>query len=263
MTAPDGQKFLFEAGYSNFAWGFQYSGIYVTTAGEVYSYSYQGPVTATSTVAAAHPAMSEDEVAARYLPAKLLTTVAPDELRAKLAKTTDTETGALLRISSCADAGQSNYLVWRYDSTSKLYDPVVLGADGDISIRNTVAAADEVIDWLAGLSTHGRSCQPGPLAVCTGGSGCTAATCTNGMLSTCDGKCTGPDRCQSVASCSACASYEACVLDGASAAHCSAAFCAQNTPLGCDCAGAQLCAGGAAWCKGTLAAGFHCEKPSK
>ncbi len=263
---PPAQKLLFEAGYQNYAWGFTYDGIYVNAAGEVWSYSHPQtatPAPAPTDVPWPHAGMTETEITTKYASnAKLLTTLSKDQVLAMYKLVSLAETGMLIRQNSCADAGSRLYVAWRYDATTSTYSPVQLGMTGDTTARNTVPAAAQLVSWLSSVGSLSTDfCAP-PAAVACVGSGCKPATCPNTwQTAACDGTCVAPTQCESVAGCAACGSSTACLVDAAGAAHCSQAPACSSGVLSCACGGDAICAGGAAWCRGTSAAGFRCERP--
>jgi hypothetical protein len=263
---PTGQRLLFEAGYENYAWGFTYSGVYVNADGEVWSYELPQSTTPTPSPAPdvwPHADMTEAEITAKYASnPKLVTRLSKESVLAMYKLVSLAETGALVRQSSCADAGSRMYVAWRYDAATAKYSPVQLGMSGDTTARNTVPAAGQLVDWLASVgSLPNDFCTPGPAIACAG-SACKPTTCAHAWETpACDGTCVSPIRCETVSGCGVCGDGAACLIDAAGGAHCSQAQGCSSGASSCDCGGDSICAGGKAWCRGTSATGFRCERP--
>jgi hypothetical protein len=115
QPAPQ-QKYVFEAGFVNQAWGFTYSGVYVTSDGAVYSYSYSGPDTSATIPVDPRPGMTEAEVSAKYASnPTFLTTVDTTSLQHAFALVDAAQSGMLLGTFSCADYGERTYVAWLFD----------------------------------------------------------------------------------------------------------------------------------------------------
>lgn len=261
---PVGQKLLFEAGYQNYAWGFTFSGVYVNAAGEVWSYEYpqSGPSTPPP-LPSLHAGMTEAEITGKYASnPKLVATLSKDAVLAMYKLVSLAETGMMLRQSSCADAGERVFVAWRYDAASNTYSPVQLGASGDNTARNTVAAGGQLVDWLAQVgSLPNDFCNPPALVACAG-SACKPASCPNAWQTpACDGSCVDPTRCATVGRCDLCRSSTSCLVDADGGDHCSYVPGCSSGAVGCECGGDAICAGGKAWCRGASATGFRCERP--
>lgn len=252
---PAGQRVVFEADYQNWAWGYACGGVYVTADGTLHSFDCSG--TATVDGPRRRPGMTEADLLASYGKDTVIGKVPVALLVEKFGLVSSAERGALTMESMCADAGTRTYRAFRFDPATKAYAPITLGADGDLAMRNTEPSGETLVDWLAALAGTGRdSCSPTKGVACVG---CASTGCDKSWLTrACDGSCVMPSRCESVSSCAACGSGQACVLDGAGRAHCSSATCSPTT---CECAGDSLCAGGKSWCKGSAAGGFRCEQP--
>jgi hypothetical protein len=251
VTPAAGQQYVFEVTYFFMHWGPALEGIFVTADGTVYAYDYFADA---SDAGAPYPGFDPlsppgpvpaSELAARYgASPRQIGTIAPEDLQARLASVADAQAGVLLQSIPCRDAGEATFLAWVYDTTNATYSPVILGVDGDVAMRNTAGAAVALVDWL------------GPLYVTAGGRW---ATWT--------------DDCRleatelgAVSDCGECPADNACIADCAGGYHCQKFWfeveCPSGSdPLSCACLGAQVCAAGSAWCRGTPTTGLTCEAP--
>lgn len=256
-----GQKLLFEAGYVNYAWGFTFSGIYVTAEGDVFRYEYPATGGPEPELPRLRAGMTEEEISRKYAyNRERIGKVDARELAAMYALVTQAEEGALLHTSNCADAGDRTYVAFRYDAASKTYAPVILGGDGDRAIESTAPAGKTLSEWLAKISGDRHdSCAPMPRIACTG---CAVKACSKSWeVAACDGSCTSPMRCADVSSCAACGTFSTCILDASSRAHCSSLSACHGAGVTCECGGDEICAGGKAWCRGSASTGFRCQRP--
>jgi hypothetical protein len=146
---------------------------------------------------------------------------------------------------------------------------VRLGTDGDQSVLNTHAKAQDLVNWLASLAGFDRqnSCHYRGDANCVqldcgdSGAACAYASLVHASNLGCNGACVAPEQCPGAADCSGCGSTQVCVT-GATGPLCTYAYCSTDTrEVTCACSGDQLCAGGSAWCRGSKAEGFSCQAP--
>jgi hypothetical protein len=231
-TLPAGQKYLFEIHRTNFAWGRVHYDYFITADGNVYR--AEQPDAGTTAISGYSHDMTEEQITAHHGSAvALVTTVAPDVLRAKLDLISYARQGELLTVAGCADYGTVDYFGFNYTPGTGRYDAIPLGTDGDRSRQNTAPEAQALVDWLVGsvLATK-RQCT-------------FSETC--GAFTSCK-----------VADCSACAGFKmACIVDKLNQAYCGPLGTC-STDLTCACLGDSVCAGGASLCTGTAASGFSC-----
>ncbi|MBN1606700.1 MAG: hypothetical protein JW940_08700 [Polyangiaceae bacterium] len=247
LEPAEGQRLLFERAHSNFAWGPQHvqsNGRFVTADGNVYEYST--PVQEDGTfgdLLRRKDRMTEQQVSAKYGSSpELVATVSESELLAMFALVAEARTGALFEAYCGNDAGVDEYVAWLYDPSTSLYGPVLVGAEGDTCVVNSNPAAATIMDWLCTL---------------TGGMRCGYAHGT-----------------RDVPSCDGCTDSDICVMMPDGKSHCSSAGCPPencqatfscgtipNAEATCDCAGAEICSGGRAWCKQLGQEEFTCEAP--
>jgi hypothetical protein len=275
-----GQHILFELAYSNFAMDHQSQGLYVTADGSVYKYStpvqedgYFGDLLLRK------DQMTEEEVTAKYGSApELQTTVPESELLAMFALVAEARTGELF-VKYCGnDGGVGEDVAWLYDPSTSLYSPVLLGTGGDTCLGNSNPAADTIMNWLCTLS-GGTDCTS------LGNADCAGATCSGdpptclganrpSVVDGCWDTCVPNTWCKEAPSCDDCTEYQVCVITPDGKSHCSDAGCRyENCPstfscgtredieVTCDCAGAEICSGGRAWCKQLDTRKFSCKAP--
>jgi hypothetical protein len=269
-TVPVGQKFLFEAHYTNYAWGSVNRGYYITADGNVYTSDRFAAATIDGGLIGgdySHDMTEEQIVAHHGTGATLTTTIAPDALRAKVALIGAARQGELVDMSLCRDFGRVVYVGFDYAPATGRYDAILLGADGDTATLNTAPEAQGLVDWLAGVgrpdAVSVRSCAYLPFR-CSGQPCADAGTCRPDLVpaamagSVCLNECSVASNCDSVASCSVCAAVkQSCVVDKQNRAHCGP-FGTCGADLSCACVGDAVCAGGVKLCSGTASTGFSC-----
>jgi hypothetical protein len=239
-----GQRLLFERARSNFAWGTQSNGRFVTADGDVYEYSTSLQDDGTfGDLLRREDRMTEQQVSAKYGPSPVLVeTISESELLTMFALVAEARTGALFEAYCGADGGMDEYVAWLYDPSTLLYSPVLIGAEGDTCVVNSNPAAATLMDWLC--------------------------TLTGGM------RCGHVYGIEEVPSCDDCTDSDICVMTPDGKSRCSSGGCrpeicqatfncpADNTvEATCDCAGAEICSGGRAWCKQLGREEFTCEAP--
>jgi hypothetical protein len=145
------QRFVCERSYTNFAWGYQHSGIYVDREGVVYQFNVR---------VAGYPKLphgpdrTESEMENKYGPdTKVLRTVSASELRAMYELIPAAAKGPLSkRVSAGADRGASVSACYLFDPGSNRYREVELEVVGDWTYRNLAPEARKLAAWLASLA---------------------------------------------------------------------------------------------------------------
>jgi hypothetical protein len=275
-TPSPGQQYLFEASYVNFGRSATINGVYVNSEGKVYQYDYypsQSPDAGRPNTEYTQE-MTESDVSGKYgTSPELVTTIDRDTLLANYANVGAARAGALVGRKQCSDYGYVRYVAWVYDADAAVYTPVQLGANGDLAMRNTRPEAAQLMAWLDSLDGSsdppecGYSSSPCSETVCPG-----AAACRSGFVpmrsgeGSCSDDCGLPTNCTSVPDCSACtAGQDVCILDTQLGKRCSdlheTARAEWTADLSCDSAGEGICAGGKAYCRGSVAEGFSCLPP--
>jgi len=145
---PQGQAFLFEVSYVNYAWGFAASGFHLDREGDVWRYTLEAPWPGADA-----SSFTEEQLLEKYDAGRaLLTQVEADRLRRMFALVDDAERGPLTDpVHRCADAGTVEFIAWMYDSATARYKPVPLRQEGDWARDNRSAAARELVRWLKEL----------------------------------------------------------------------------------------------------------------
>jgi hypothetical protein len=283
LEPAPGQRILFELAYSNFAWGPRSEGMFITADGNVYDYvtPEQGDGYFGDLLLRKDP-MTEEEVTAKYGPSpELVGTVPESELLATYALVAEAR-GASLFVRGCSeDGGVAENVAWLYDPSTALYSPVLLGTTGDTCVASTSAAADTIMDWLCRINT-GSDCAD---VLVTDMVDCDGATCSDeppscpasqrpSVVDGCWGDCVPNTWCKQARSCDDCTEYQVCIVTPDGKSHCSDTGCRyENCPstfacgiredidVTCDCAGAEICAGGAQWCHQLEPSNFSCTAP--
>jgi hypothetical protein len=133
------QRFICERSYTNFAWGYAHTGIYVDRDGGVYRFSVRSatlPRTAGS-------ARTEPEMRAKYGPdAVRVRTVPRAELLANFRLIAAAAKGEYSpRVAGGADRGATVSSCYLFDGADGRYREVVLDAQGDWQYRNLSSEA--------------------------------------------------------------------------------------------------------------------------
>ena len=274
---PFEQEILFEVAYSNFAWGTQSTGWYLTREGALYR--YDTGLDDVGDLLRRSETMTYEAVTAKYGAApELVGSVDTAELFAMHARLAEARRGALVASASCLDAGESEAVGWLYEEAGSTYSPVLLGVSGDITVENTAPAAAELLAWLLPLvGAESPLCGPTVLVDCLPPL-CEALppTCPSGAVPSvtddCWADCVAVTSCREVSSCNMCSPPSRCIEDGDGTKRCSYVECTYpdcstayscggtDEEVTCACAASRLCAGGSAFCQGSEAEGFRCAE---
>ena len=151
------QRFICERSYTNFATGYQHSGIYVDRDGGVYRFDVQIPGYPRLPQG---PDLTEAEMENQYgAERKLLRTVAAGELQAMFQLIPGAAKGQLSKkVSAGADRGAWVSSCYLFDSAGKRYREVELDVVGDWTYRNLAPEAQRLAAWLTTLErlSHDR-----------------------------------------------------------------------------------------------------------
>lgn len=145
------QSILFEVSHVNHAWGYQLSGFYIDSAGQVFSFNYgedDDPW---------HPEypymLTEAELMDKYSHnSTLVKIVDPNnvtEMRALIAGAAE---GILTPAQhEMCDYGTTSYIGYQYSDQQRLYFPVTLYLYGDWFVENQSSEAGTLVKWLGSL----------------------------------------------------------------------------------------------------------------
>jgi hypothetical protein len=150
-TSEISQRFVCERSYTNFAWGYQHSGIFVDREGRVYRFSDRTDVLRRPPQ---RPDLTEAEMDQNYgAERQLVRTVSSDELLAMYRLIPAAAKGHhSKRVSAGADRGASVSACYVFDAAEKRYRKVELAVAGDWEYRNLAPEAQELAVWLASLA---------------------------------------------------------------------------------------------------------------
>ena len=151
-TAPNEivQRFVCERSYTNFAWGYQHSGIYVDREGGVYRFPVENRVRPRPLQ---HANPTEAEMEAKYgQSVALIGRVPADALLAMFRLIPAAAKGGHSeRVSASRDRGAFVSACYLFDAAEKRYREVELDVKGDWEYRNLAPEAETLTKWLASL----------------------------------------------------------------------------------------------------------------
>lgn len=257
LPHPD-QKILFEVTFESLGWGYESNGYYVMADGSVMAWFAKRPPSEPAANHLPRSRMTFEELTRRHEGRAALSSTLPQgEVLARFAAVPSAATGALVWSSQCFDTGTRMFVGYTYEPQSMLYQRVVLAQDGDMTLRNDVAAARELTTWLAGVGSLSRFCEASNVSCdAEGTSSCKRAKCRGRLVSDCQGNCVNPSWCAYVSSCSQC--IGTCVYDKYDRPMCTDVDISTDG-LECEELGDKLCAGGKKHCRKREARVFSCE----
>jgi hypothetical protein len=151
-TAPNEivQRFVCERSYTNFAWGYQHSGIYVDREGGVYRFPAEQRVRLRPPQQAN---LTEAEMEAKFGESvALIGRVPADELLAMFRLIPAAAKGGYSeRVSASRDRGAFVSACYVFDAAGKRHREVELDVKGDWEYRNLAPEAETLTKWLAAL----------------------------------------------------------------------------------------------------------------
>ena len=141
---------LFAKYYINWAWGFDFKGITVDSAGQVQAFVYDDTTRMPDFDRAA---LTAEQLNVLYQPGrKLVTTVAADKLQQMVELIPHAAVGSMSeRVNEGNDMGTEAWVAYQMDSQTGLFKEIDLKDKGDWSSHNLATAAVELVDWLSGL----------------------------------------------------------------------------------------------------------------
>lgn len=146
------QKFLFEKRYVNFAWSYQYAGIYIDGNGGIYSYAYrQGDK---PHISPSGNLYTEQELEDKYNHNKKRIGEIKLEILAEKFKLIESASkgGYSEPISRGADQGTNSVVCYTYDAATGRYREVTLITKGDMNYENLSESARVLTKWLESLN---------------------------------------------------------------------------------------------------------------
>jgi len=143
-----GQKYLFESGYVNFAWGYRMTGVAVDSLGHVIAYDHS--------FAQWHPAdagsLTCSELDEKYAVAETLAVIDRAVLQEKAALIAGAAAGPWSeRVHTGADMGAHVLQAYGHDPERDRYLPVMLDLTGDFTQTNLAPEARALAAWLDSL----------------------------------------------------------------------------------------------------------------
>jgi len=143
---PEGQDYLFDISYVNYAWGYRMNGYVIDREGNVSSYDHSDAEWLPSSDQYYTQAELDEKFSQNLT---LIGTVELTILLDRFARLSVAEEGPLSPgVNVCYDAGTSTYMGYRYDSDTQHYIPIVLYMAGDTARKNFNDQAKYLFDWL-------------------------------------------------------------------------------------------------------------------
>jgi hypothetical protein len=150
-SVVSGQRILFEVSYINFAWGFQFYGYYVDSAGLVHKFRYASD---DDPWQPSDPdQITEEDLMEKYShnPA-FVTELDADVVSQNVELISDAAQGHMSkRTHEFCDFGSIVYTAYLYDDQDERYQPVTLLIYGDWTSRNQSQAAEMLVEWLKSI----------------------------------------------------------------------------------------------------------------
>lgn len=147
---PARTDILFAKYYINWAWGFDFKGITVDSAGQVHSFAYDDTTRMPDFDRAA---LTAEQLCILYQPgAKLVSTVDAEKLKQMVGLIPGAAVGSMSeRVNEGNDMGTNAWVAYQKDGKTGLFKEIELKDKGDWSSYNQATAAIELVDWLSSL----------------------------------------------------------------------------------------------------------------
>lgn len=149
-TEPARADILFVKYYINWAWGFDFKGITVDSAGQVHSFVYEKE--------ADIPLFKNQELTSEQLDKvyqmgrKPITTIDADKLQQMIKLIPHAAACSMSdRVNEGCDMGSTSWAAYQHNAQTMLFKEVGLKTTGDWSSHNPATAATEIVDWLNSL----------------------------------------------------------------------------------------------------------------
>lgn len=141
---------LFAKYYVNWAWGFDFKGITIDSAGQLYAFAYDESMRMPDFD---RNAMTAEQLKTLYEPGrKLIKTIAPEKLQQMIALVPATAVASISeRVHEACDMGTYKSAAYLLDTQTKLYKEINLKTTGDWSSHNLAPEAAEIVEWLSSL----------------------------------------------------------------------------------------------------------------
>jgi hypothetical protein len=144
------QKVFYQYEYINYAWGYNHSGWFVDSTGEVFCFNKPEnwlDFDSTGTIKAEDLDRNLFNINAKCY------TIDKTELAAKKNLIDSAVVGFITKPEMVmADAGTSSYYCLVYDSKTNTYKRTLLNQWGDYQMTNTAPAAKELFEWLSRIN---------------------------------------------------------------------------------------------------------------
>ena len=160
------QQYLFEVEYLNHSWGYVMNGIVIDKEGNVSAYDHSHAEWAHSESESYSLGQLNDKYEHS---ARSVGSVDNATLTVLLDRVANVVDEGPAPVWVCADAGDLSYRAFRYDSSTELYEPILLRIEGDRPYQNSSADAEAIADWMRAfiLTLEDPRLAPFSLGSCT------------------------------------------------------------------------------------------------
>lgn len=147
-NAPANANILLAKYYINWAWGFDFKGITIDAAGEVYSFTYEEAKGRMPEFD--RTAMTAEQINTLYQPGrKLIATIPADQLQQMIELIPYAAVGSMSeKVSEGADRGAKAWVAYCHDAQTATFKEIELKTQGDWSSHNLATAAAELLNQL-------------------------------------------------------------------------------------------------------------------
>ncbi|MBU1107752.1 MAG: hypothetical protein KKB51_13855 [Candidatus Riflebacteria bacterium] len=154
-TEPVAADILFARYYVNWASGFEFKGMTVDSAGQVYSFEYGA--SDNDDGFSNNSGKTAEQLDTFYKPGRqLITTVTPDELQQMIELIPHAAVGSFSeRVNEAYDMGTFAWVGYNFNPQTSLFQTIDLKQSGDWCSHNLATSAAALVVWLDRLAVAG------------------------------------------------------------------------------------------------------------
>ncbi len=141
-------KIIFDCYYANAAWGYQLSGVYIDSTGQIFKYNRNGNPWLPDSVKSGANVYPQSDLMEKYLNTELVGKIGQKMLDEKIQLIKSAATGTISNKATAFDAGERSCVAYIYNRNAKSYRAITLGSKGDVTTINSAPAAQELYAWL-------------------------------------------------------------------------------------------------------------------
>ncbi|HDL03137.1 MAG TPA: hypothetical protein ENH25_03290 [candidate division Zixibacteria bacterium] len=148
QSIPEGQKYIFEIEYINWAWGYRLEGRVIDYKGDIYDYSYGHNDTPWDT--AQSGILTESDLDAKFDHNQVFVGTIPRDTLLKYFYLVEAagEGPYSPVVNACFDFGTLTVRAYQYESATGAYNSVMMYMIGDFARKNLSPAAEIIFDWM-------------------------------------------------------------------------------------------------------------------